>query len=137
MSRNVAESNEQRARRLAGVAQSAEAALAQDHVLRQAKARLIEQGDKAEKKLGWLLRGRLADAIRDRAVMPVWLVTVLGAVPPANRTQEWTDLATQVLAYRVTYEITDQVVGLGPEPYEYGARRTQWYRELVKELRRW
>ncbi|MEU2930794.1 hypothetical protein ABZ636_38175 [Streptomyces sp. NPDC007251] len=65
-----------------------------------------------------VLRGRLADSIRDRAVMPVWFVTVLGAVPPANKTQEWLDLATQVLAYRVTYDITDQVVALGPEPDE-------------------
>ena len=89
------------------------------------------------KKLAWLLRGRLADAIRDRALMPVWFVTVLGAVPPADKTQEWMDLATQVLAYRVTYGITGQVVALGPEPDEYGSRRHQWYRELTKDLRRW
>ncbi|MGW0771556.1 hypothetical protein [Streptomyces sp. NPDC002676] len=82
-SRNLAESNEQRAQRLVG---PAKAALAQDDALRDAKASLIEQGNKAEKKLGSLLHGRLTDAIRARTVVPVWFVTVLGGVPPANNT---------------------------------------------------
>ncbi|MEU1555603.1 hypothetical protein ABZ517_23195 [Streptomyces scabiei] len=80
--------------------------------------------------------GRLADAIRDRALLPMWFVTVLGPVPPAHKTQEWMDLATQVLAYRVTYGITDQAVALGPAPNEYVPRRTE-YGELTKDLRRW
>ncbi|MEU9263271.1 hypothetical protein AB0D68_33150 [Streptomyces sp. NPDC048212] len=137
MSRTLAESHGQRAQKLAGLAQTARAALAQDDTLRQAKASLIEQGDKAERKLNWLLRGRLADAIRDRALLPMWFVTVLGPVPPAHRTQEWMDHATQVLAYRVTYEITDQAVALGPPPAAHVPRRTEWHRELTKDLRRW
>ncbi|MFE7918098.1 hypothetical protein [Streptomyces sp. NPDC057398] len=137
MSRTLAASHDQRARQLAGPAQTAQAALAQDDTLRQAKASLIEQGDKAERKLNWLLRGRLADAIRDRALLPMWFVTVLGPVPPAHKTQEWMDLATQVLAYRVTYGITDHAVALGPAPNEYVPRRTEWYGELTKDLRRW
>ncbi|MGW5927006.1 hypothetical protein ACWF2L_12225 [Streptomyces anulatus] len=137
MSRTLAEGHEQRARKLAGPAQAARAALAQDDSLRQAKAALIEQGDKAEKKLNWLLRGRLADAIRDRALLPMWFVTVLGPVPTAHKTQEWMDHATQVLAYRVTYGITDQVLALGPAPDEYTPRRTEWHCERVKNLRRW
>ncbi|KPC78306.1 hypothetical protein ADL27_48545 [Streptomyces sp. NRRL F-6602] len=102
-SRGLAERHHERARTLTGPAQKAHAALTQDDELRSAKASLIEQGSKAEKKLDWLLRGRLADAIRDRALLPMWFVTVLGPVPPADRTQEWMDLATQVLVYRVTY----------------------------------
>ncbi|WP_410540127.1 hypothetical protein [Streptomyces sp. KL2] len=137
MSRTLAESHDQRARQLAGPARAAQAALAQDDTLRQAKASLIEQGDKAERKLNWLLRGRLADAIRNRALLPMWFVTVLGPVPPAHKTQEWMDLATQVLAYRVAYGITDQVVALGPAPDEYVPRRTEWHSELTKDLRRW
>ncbi|MFF0116769.1 hypothetical protein [Streptomyces prasinus] len=135
MSRTLAESHDRRARQLAGPAQAAQAALVQDDT--QAKASLIEQGDKAERKLNWLPRGRLADAIRDRALLPMWFVTVLGPVPPAHKRQKWMDLATQVLAYRVTYGITDQVVALGPAPDEYVPRRTEWYGELTKELRRW
>ncbi|WP_028815218.1 hypothetical protein [Streptomyces flavidovirens] len=137
MSHTLAERHDQRARKLAGPAQTAQAALAQDDSLRQAKASLIEQGDKAERKLNWLLRSRLAEAIRDRALLPMWFVTVLGPVPPAHKTQEWMDLATQVLAYRVTYGITDQVVALEPAPDEYVPRRTEWYLELTKDLRRW
>jgi hypothetical protein len=136
MSHALAEKHDQRALQLVGPAQSAQAALAQDDSLRQAKASLIEEGDKAERKMSWLLRGRLVEAIRDRALLPMWFVTVLGPVPPAHKTQEWMDLATQVLAYRVTYGITDQVVALGPAPNEYAPRRTQWYRELTQELRR-
>ncbi|WP_333751505.1 hypothetical protein [Streptomyces sp. IBSBF 2394] len=137
MSRPLAETHDQRAKKLAGPAQAAQAALSQDDTLRQAKASLIEEGDKAERKLDWLLRGRLADAVRDRALLPMWFVTVLGPVPPAHKTQEWMDLATQVLAYRITYGITDQVVALGPAPDEYVPRRTEWHRELTKDLRRW
>ncbi|MFC8223756.1 hypothetical protein ACFUTY_37010 [Streptomyces sp. NPDC057362] len=137
MSRPLAETHDQRAKKLAGPAQAARAALAQDDTLRQAKASLIEQGDKAERKLNWLLRGRLADAVRDRALLPMWFVTVLGPVPPAHKTQEWMDLATQVLAYRITYGITDQVVALGPAPDEYVPRRTEWHRDLTKDLRCW
>nr|WP_239135452.1 hypothetical protein [Streptomyces sp. SID12488] len=137
MSRTLAESHGQRAQKLADTAQAARAALAQDDSLRQVKASLIEQGDKAERKLNWLLRGRLADAIRDRALLPMWFVTVLGPVPPAHKTQEWMDHATQVLAYRVTYGITDQAVALGAAPEEYVPRRTEWHRELAKDLRRW
>ncbi|MER6501885.1 hypothetical protein ABT218_21455 [Streptomyces sp. NPDC001455] len=130
VSRTHAEWHDQRARQLAGPAQ---AALAQDDTLRQAKASLIEQGDKAERKLNWLLRGRLADAIRDRALLPMWFVTVLGPVPPAHKTQEWMDHATQVLAYRVTYGITDQVVALGPALDEYTPRRTEWHPRTHQE----
>ncbi|MEU3356069.1 hypothetical protein [Streptomyces sp. NPDC037389] len=136
-SRSLAESHEQRARHLAGPAKTAQAALAQDDVLRQAKTSLIDQGDKAQKKLEWLLRGRLAEAVSRRALLPMWFVTVLGPVPPADKTQEWMDLATQVMLYRVTYEVTDQVVALGPELAEYAARRTAWHKELTRALRRW
>ncbi|MEW1678119.1 hypothetical protein AB0O47_33510 [Streptomyces noursei] len=137
MSRTLAERNDQRAHQLTSPAKTAQAALDQDDLLRQAKASLIEQGDKAEKKLNWLLRGRLADAIRDRALLPMWFVTVLGPVPPAHKTQEWMDLATQVLEFRITYEVTDHVVALGAESDEYAPRRAAWRREIAKELRRW
>ncbi|MEU2157608.1 hypothetical protein ABZ532_21785 [Streptomyces sp. NPDC019396] len=64
LSWRVAESREERARQLAGSALAVRAALAQDDALRKAKAsdREVKHG---EKKLGWRLRGWLADAIRD------------------------------------------------------------------------
>ncbi|WP_331723980.1 hypothetical protein [Streptomyces sp. NBC_00005] len=136
-SRTLADSHDQRAKRLTAGAQKAQAELAQDDVLRQAKASLIDKGARAERKLHGVLHGRLADSIRGRALLPVWFVTVLGPVPPAAKTQEWTDLAIQVLAYRITYDVTDQVVALGPEPDEYVPRRTPWFHELTRQLRHW
>ncbi|MBH1937838.1 hypothetical protein I5Q34_26810 [Streptomyces sp. AV19] len=82
------------------------------------------------------LRSRLADAISDRAVLPAWFVTVLGSAPPATRTQEWLETATQVLLYRLTHSVTDAVVALGDKPAG-GARRAEWYEQLAKDLRRW
>ncbi|MGW6878569.1 hypothetical protein ACWGHA_40325 [Streptomyces xanthophaeus] len=73
----------------------------------------------------------------DRALLPMWFVTVLGPVPPAHKTQAWMDDATQVLAYQVTYGITDQVLALGPAPDQYTPRCTECHDELVKNLRRW
>ncbi|MFF3838670.1 hypothetical protein [Streptomyces sp. NPDC001930] len=49
----------------------------------------MDAGDKAQRKLDLVLRSRLADALRDRALLPMWFVTVLGPVAPARPTQEW------------------------------------------------
>lgn len=127
-----ADNHHQRAVKLNGPAQQARAALDQDDALRETKASLLEESDKAEKELTALLRGCLADAIRDRSLMPMWFVTVLGAVPPTEKTQEWMDLATEVLAYRATYQVTDTVVALGPETDDIpsaGNGTTTWQRD--------
>ncbi|MDF4254606.1 hypothetical protein [Streptomyces sp. WMMB303] len=47
------------------------------------------------------------------------------------------DLATQVLAYRVTYTITDHVLALGPEPDQHEPRRISWHHQLTRALNRW
>ncbi|MEU7154262.1 hypothetical protein AB0B79_38395 [Streptomyces sp. NPDC039022] len=47
------------------------------------------------------------------------------------------DHATEVLAYRVTYGITDQSLALGAAPDGYVPRRTEWHRDLIEKLRRW
>ncbi|MFJ7242617.1 hypothetical protein ACIQWB_36605 [Streptomyces olivaceus] len=54
-----------------------------------------------------------------------------------DKTEDWMDLATHVLAYRVIYGITDQVVELGAAPDEHLPRRTEWHRDLTTGLRRW
>ncbi|TKS96443.1 hypothetical protein E4U91_36795 [Streptomyces lasalocidi] len=83
------------------------------------------------------LRSRLADAVSSRALLPAWFVTVLGAAPPARATDHWLETATRVLLYRLTYDITDQVVALGPEPCDADRHRRSWYEGLRKDLRRW
>ncbi|MFE5484120.1 hypothetical protein [Streptomyces sp. NPDC056527] len=134
-SRQVADGRAAQAESSASAAEQARAALARDEKLRSAKASVLDAGDKAQRKLEWMLRSCLADAIRDRALLPMWFVTVLGPVAPADRTQEWMDLAAQVMAYRVTYDVTDQAVALGPEPAAQSLRRARWHQELTGALR--
>lgn len=124
----------------AATARQAEDALAEledDAALREGKATVLEKGSKAQVKLQLLLRSRLAEAIAERALLPMWFVTVLGPIPPAEQAEEWMSLATRVWAYRVTYEITDPVVALGAPPAPHPAHRKNWYGKLDAELADW
>ncbi|WP_246144828.1 hypothetical protein [Actinacidiphila oryziradicis] len=117
--------------------EEADNALAADAKARAEKQGVIAAGEKAGKKLTLALRSRLADAISARTLLPSWFVTVLGAAPPAPRTQQGMDTATQVLLYRVTYDVTDSVVALGDKPVGRTGRRAEWYAQLSKDLRHW
>jgi hypothetical protein len=45
------------------------------------------------------------------------------------------DVATSLLAYRVTYGVTDPVVALGSPPVEAeSARRRAWYQQLRRQF---
>jgi hypothetical protein len=68
-------------------------------------------------------------------LLPVWFTTVLGHQPPAEDTQAWLDTATALLTYRITYEITDPVVALGPDAAG-DTRRQAWRTEIADALRR-
>ncbi|MFG2803673.1 hypothetical protein [Streptomyces pseudovenezuelae] len=118
-------------------AEEAEDALAADAKTRTDNQAVMTAGIRAEKQLTGVLRSRLSDAVRGRALLPTWFVTVLGSAPPASGTEEWLETATQVLLYRLTYDVTDQVVALGSKPSDAGGHRRQWYEQLVKDLRRW
>ncbi|PNE43578.1 hypothetical protein AOB60_01060 [Streptomyces noursei] len=83
------------------------------------------------------LRSRLADAVSSRSLLPAWFVTVLGTAPPARDTDQWLETATGVLLYRLTYNIADQVVALGPKPADSDRHRRSWHEQLSKSLRRW
>ncbi|MEU1036319.1 hypothetical protein ABZ402_48420 [Streptomyces mirabilis] len=119
------------------LAEEAESALAVDATTRAEKQSVIAAGAKAEQRLTLGLRSRLADAVRERALLPAWFVTVLGSAPPARSTQKWLETATEVLLYRLTYDITDQVVALGEKPSDTAERRRAWYEKLRKDLQRW
>ncbi|MFF2937119.1 hypothetical protein [Streptomyces mirabilis] len=119
------------------LAEEAESALAADATTRAEKQSVIAAGAKAEQRLTLGLRSRLADAVRERALLPAWFVTVLGSAPPARSTQKWLETATEVLLYRLTYDITDQVVALGEKPSDTTQRRRAWYEQLRKDLQRW
>ena len=103
-------------------------------------AREERQGDRqrANTKLRLRLRSRLSDALSGAELLPVWFVTAFGALAPSRNANDWMDAATDVLAYRLTYRITDPVVALGTPPDGHRApRRTAWHQELTRELRRW
>jgi len=123
--------------RLAAGAKEAADALAADAATRADKQPAIAAGTRAEKRLTLALRSRLADAISNRRLLPVWFVTVLGSAPPARETDHWLECATGVLLYRLTYGIDDQVVALGPAPIAASRHRHRWYGELCKDLRGW
>ncbi|MFD3622459.1 hypothetical protein ACFWWT_46415 [Streptomyces sp. NPDC058676] len=112
-------------------------ALADDAATRANQQPAMSAGDRAEKRLTLALRSRLADAIKSRSLLPAWFVTVLGTAPPARGTEQWLETATGVLLYRLTYEVTDQIVALGPQPPESDRYRGSWYDQLRKDLRRW
>lgn len=123
--------------RLAVGAREAADALAADTATRADKQPAIAAGTRAEKRLTLALRSRLADAVSNRRLLPVWFVTVLGSAPPARETDRWLECATGVLLYRLTYGIDDQVVALGPAPTAASRHRHHWYDELCKDLRGW
>lgn len=123
--------------RQAALAAEAEDALATDAKTRAEKQSVMAAGIRAEKRLTLALRSRLADAVHERALLPTWFVTVFGSAPPARSTQKWLETATEVLLYRLTYSVTDQVVALGEKPPDTAQRRRAWYDRLRKDLQRW
>lgn len=124
------------ARQAPGADESARA-LADDASTRADQQPVMAAGNRAEKRLTLALRSRLADAISSRSLLPAWFVTVLGAAPPARATQQWLETATRVVLYRITFDITDQVLALGPEPPDTDRQRRSWYDQLRRDLRRW
>lgn len=111
--------------------------LTHDQEIRERYQQEIDEGHRAWATLTTRLRVRAAMAADRAEPLPVWLVESLG-VPPSSGAAGWRDLAVQLLAYRLTYAVTDQHQALGDEPDNAESpRRRQWYRDLVRELRDW
>lgn len=124
------------AQELARSAVEASEELTADERRRAGQARVIEAGEDAWDELLGRLRERLAEAVGEGALLPTWFTTVLGPIPPAQDTRSWMDAGTALLAYRVTYGVTDPIVGLGPDPVEAdGTRRRAWHQGLRRQLR--
>ncbi|NLT55460.1 MAG: hypothetical protein GXX79_13055 [Actinomycetales bacterium] len=81
------------------------------------------------------MRTLVAEAVGTAALLPSWFTTVLGPMPPAEHTDRWMEVATELLAYRITYRIGDPVVALGPEPVGASRQRHDWWAELDRSLR--
>ncbi|MFJ9729348.1 hypothetical protein ACIRP3_42085 [Streptomyces sp. NPDC101209] len=118
-------------------AAEAEEALAADATTRAEKQAVMAAGVRAEQRLMVSLRSRIEDAVRQRAVLPAWFVTVLGSAPPARSTQKWLETAMETLLYRLAYSIDDQVLALGSRPSDTDQRRRTWHDRLLKDLQGW
>jgi chromosome segregation ATPase len=125
----------QRVRELAGPALDAAEVLGVDEQQQVAVADVIAEGENAWDALQDRLRARVAEAVGVGALLPAWFTSVLGPIPPAEDTRTWMDVATSLLAYRVTYGVTDPVVALGRPPAEAEtARRRAWYQQLRRQF---
>jgi chromosome segregation ATPase len=108
--------------------------LATDEEQQLAVADVVTEGEQAWAQLQHSLRTRVAEAVGAGALLPSWFTTVLGPIPPAEDTRAWMDVATSLLAYRVTYAVTDPVVALGKAPSDAeNARRRAWYQQLRRQ----
>jgi hypothetical protein len=114
---------------------SARARQVADDEYRRTHAATIAEGEQAKIVLHRKLRQRITDAIGDRALFPAWFTTALGYSPPADGTTQWIAAAAELIAYRITYAITDPGVALGPRPAPDQAIRAAWYNTLTTTLR--
>ncbi|SED47572.1 hypothetical protein SAMN04489727_8020 [Amycolatopsis tolypomycina] len=105
------------------------------------EARVVPQLERAERAwhdLQVRLRTRITDALGSNALLPTWFGHALGVAPPSGTSGDaWIRTAASVLAYRVTFGVTDQALPLGP-PAGEGAdtteRRWTWRARLESEL---
>jgi hypothetical protein len=126
-----------RRRRTLNTANNARQQLAHDRGIREQYGHEIAEGHRAWATLTTRLRIRTAAAVERGEPLPNWLVEWLG-VPPSASATGWRELATQLLAYRLSYAVTDPVQPLGTEPgSQDSSRRRQWYRDLDRQLTSW
>lgn len=102
---------------------------------RRAHSATITGGEQAKIVLHRKLRQRVTNAIGERALFPAWFTTALGYSPPAEGTTQWIAAATELIAYRITYAITDPAVALGPRPAQDQAIRAAWFNTMTTTLR--
>ncbi len=88
-------------------AREARTKLEADDLQRAKNGTAIEAGQRADTKLRMRLRSRLSEAISRTDLLRVWFVTAFGPLPPSRNTNAWLDAATDVLAYRITHQVTD------------------------------
>ncbi|MGW3060610.1 CopG family transcriptional regulator [Streptomyces goshikiensis] len=133
-----AQKGQERIGRLAESAQGAQAEQAADNARRARSAAVIEAGQRARTQLRVRLRSRLSDALTGTDLLPLWFTTALGPMAPPRRAEEWLETALEVLAYRVTSQVTDPVLALGIAPDAGQApRRAAQFNELKRSLRDW
>ena len=124
-------------RQTLNTAHNARQQLAHDRDVRERCGHEIAEGHRAWATLTTRLRIRTSAAVERGEPLSNWLVESLG-VPPSASAAGWRELATQLLAYRLSYAVTDPVEPLGEEPStQDSSRRRQWHRDLERQLAAW
>ncbi|MEV6874486.1 hypothetical protein [Amycolatopsis sp. NPDC051128] len=105
------------------------------------EARVVPQLERAERAwhdLQVRLRTRIADALGANVLLPAWFGNALGVAPPSGTSGDaWIRTAASVLAYRVTFGVTDPALPLGPpapDDADTTERRWTWRARLESDL---
>lgn len=126
----------QREQSIAEAASEAATILSADDEQRASRASAIADGQRAHAELCTRIRTALQEMIGRAELPPTWFDTVLGPGPPVDA-GPWMQTAVDLIAYRVTYGVTDTVVALGDPPGpDSPTQRREWYLRLSALLRR-
>ncbi|KAA2261340.1 hypothetical protein F0L68_18030 [Solihabitans fulvus] len=98
----------------------------------------MRAGDKARGELVEVARTRVGRALAVDERMPVWFTVGLGEITAPDPTC-WLDAATDLLAYRIEYGVTDPVNPLGDRPSDQSGsaawiRRCEVFADLADRL---
>jgi hypothetical protein len=122
---------EQDGPRLENAARAADERLARDDEIRRRHGKDIEAVGQAWQELCRTLRDLIDSGVARHALFPGWFRDSLGLAPPPEAPTRWFELATEILAYRITYGITHDDAPLGDPPSgDASRRRRQWYQRL-------
>jgi hypothetical protein len=128
---------EQEGTQLETAARVARERLGGDEEVRSRHGHDIEAVGHAWDELCHQLRDLIDSAVAQHALFPAWFRDSLGLAPPPDAPTRWFELATEILAYRVTYRVTSDASALGdPPPGDASSRRREWYQRLRAGLAR-
>lgn len=128
---------EQDGPRLESAARVARERLEGDDAARRQYGKDINAVGRAWQELGRQLRALIDAGVAAHALFPGWFRDSLGLAPPPDAPTRWFELATEILAYRITYGIDDEDSPLGEPPVgDASVRRRDWYQRLRAGLAR-
>ncbi|HEY2203891.1 MAG TPA: hypothetical protein VGH99_05380 [Pseudonocardia sp.] len=118
-------------------AHNARAQLDHDQEVRERYHDEMVAGDQAWEVLLERLRARVGVTLARGNTVPPWLRHALGR-PGSPAPARWRELAAQLVAYRLTYSVTDQLSALGEAPTsDDSPRQRRWHRTLNQQLEAW
>ena len=122
---------------LANTARLARERLNADALVRREHVKDLDAVGPAWQELTRRLHSLVESAVAEHALFPAWFRNSLGLAPPPAAPTRWFELAVEILAYRITYQVLSEDSALGdPPPDDASTRRRQWYVRLTAGLAR-